>query len=416
MTAVPEMALFVNPRARRPPASPPDTTFAAPEAVAMVGAFHRTLPTYQPTPLVRLGELARQLGLEGLWVKDEARRFGLKAFKGLGASFAICATLAKRLGLPPPLDFRCFDTPAVRRFLSGLTVVAASDGNHGIAVAWMASQLGGRSRILLPAGTAESRQRAVRAVGGQPVVINGNYDEAVRQAVRQAQRPDTLLIQDTAWEGYQEIPRRVMQGYLTLFEEAFAQLGDTAPTHLFVPCGVGSLAASLQAYLIEALGERRPRLVVVESAAADCYYRSMIGGGQTIVPVTGPMETRMAGLACGEPTRAGWNILRHYADVFVRCSDAVAVAGVQRLAHPLGKDPVVESGECGAVTLGLLRLLMAPNHAREREMLGLGPRSRVLLFSTEGATDPDSYRQAVDERPAVAPPGRRHGLAEGRQH
>ncbi len=400
MATMPPMELFANPRARRVPSPPPDTGFATADVVRSVRRFHSTLPDYQPTPLHALAGLARHLGLGGIWIKDESPRFGLKAFKGLGAAYAVCATLAERLALPTPLDFRHFQDPEVRRSLARVTLVAASDGNHGIAVAWMAARLGCRSRIFLPAGTAPCRQAAVRAAGGAAEVIAGNYDDAVRRAGREAQGSDTLLIQDTSWEGYETIPRRVMQGYLTLFDEAYAQLGGIRPTHLMVPCGVGSLAASLQAFLVERYGADRPRLIVLEAAVADCYYRSMASGGRSVIPVTGPMPTRMAGLACGEPTRAGWDILRTYADAFVRCTDEVALVGMRRLAHPVDGDPAIESGECGAVTLGCLCRLMQPDHAADRQRLGLGRAARILLFSTEGATDPESYRQAV-----AAPPG-----------
>ena len=187
-----------------------------------------------------------------------------------------------------------------------------------------------------------------------------------------------------------------MQGYLTLFDEAFEQMGDTCPTHLFVPCGVGALAASLQAFLVQKFAGRRPILVVIEAAAADCYYRSMVAGGQTTIPVRGELTTRMAGLACGEPTRPGWEILRCYTDGFASCHDAIAVKGMQRLAVPLPPDPPIESGECGAVPMGCLCHLMPPEAGQDwQTRLGLGPESRILLFSTEGATDPGSYRQAI---------------------
>lgn len=400
MTAPDGMDLFCNPRARRPPVVAPDTAWAAPDAVRTVRQFHRTLPAYRATPLVSLRSLARALGLDGIFLKDESGRFGLKAFKGLGASYAVCAALAGRLALPPPLDFTRLQKPDVRRAIGDITLVTASDGNHGTAVAWMAARLGCRSRIFLPAGTAACRLAAIRNTGGETLVVDGNYDDAVQQAARQARSAGRILVQDTTWEGYETIPKNVMQGYLTLFDEAFAQLGAPLATHVFVPCGVGSLAASLQAFLVEKFREQRPILVVVEAAAADCYYRSMAAGGRTIVPVRGPLKTRMAGLACGQPSPAAWDILRHFTDGFIRARDDIAIEGMQRLARPHPPDPSVESGECGAVTLGCLCRLMDPAHAADRHRLGLGPTSRILLFSTEGATDPESYRQAVHHRPA----------------
>jgi len=398
--------LFCNPRARKTSQAVPDTTFASPEAVQVVRQFHRTMPTYRATPLVALDQLARTLGVSDLRVKDESKRFGLKAFKGLGASYAICATLAEHFNMSPPLNFTDFNQPDLRRALSQVTLMSASDGNHGRAVAWMASQIGCRSRILLPHGTATCRLDAIRAIGGEAVVVDGNYDDAVRLAARDADDQGGILIQDTAWEGYEAIPRRIMQGYLTLFDEAFEQMGSTGPTHLFVPCGVGALAAALQAYLVQKFTDHRPILVVIEAAAADCYFRSMTAGGHTIVPVKGHLTTRMAGLACGEPTRPGWEILRRYADGFASCQDAIAEAGMQRLAFPLPPDPPIESGDCGAVSMGCLGHMMQPEAGQPwQARLGLQPESRILLISTEGATDRASYEQAIRHLPNDTPTG-----------
>jgi diaminopropionate ammonia-lyase len=388
--------LFHNLRARQPSPDTPHTAFAAPETVQHVRRFHHTLPTYRPTPLIALEQLARTLGVGRIWIKDESKRFGLNAFKGLGASYAVCTTLADHLDMPPPLDFTAFSQPRIRKAIAALTLVTASDGNHGAAVAWMAGQLGCRSKVLLPRGTIAARLDAIRTLGGQAIVIDGNYDDAVRRAARQADDQGHFLIQDTAWEGYEAIPERIMQGYLTLLDEALAQMGDTRPTHLFVPCGVGALAASLQAYLVERFADQRPRLVVIEAAAADCYYRSMRAGGRKIIPVKGELATRMAGLACGEPTRPGWEILRRYADAFASARDDLAEAGMRRLAFPHPPDPPIEAGECGAVSTGCLCHMMQSETARDgRQQLGLGPASRILLISTEGATDPDAYRQTV---------------------
>jgi diaminopropionate ammonia-lyase len=398
--------LFCNSHARHPSPDAPDTTFASPEAVQTVRRFHYTMPAYQPTPLVALDQLAHTLGVSGIWVKDESKRFGLKAFKGLGASYAVCATLAEHLDIPSPLSFVDFKQPDIRKALSKCTLMTASDGNHGMAVAWMASQLGCHSRVLLPRGTAACRLDAIHTVGGEAIIVHGNYDDAVRRAAREADEREGILIQDTAWEGYEVIPRRIMQGYLTLFDEAFEQMGDTCPTHIFVPCGVGALAASLQAFLVEKFAGRRPIMVVIEAAAADCYYRSMVAGGQAIIPVRGNLTTRMAGLACGEPTRPGWEILRRYTDGFASCHDALAIKGMQRLAVSLTPDPPIESGECGAVPMGCLcHLMLSETQQDWQTQLDLGPRSRILLFSTEGATDPESYRQAIRHLPDNTPAG-----------
>jgi diaminopropionate ammonia-lyase len=392
------LKLFCNPRARRPSADAPDTSWASPEALRTVRRFHQTLPGYQPTPLVALNQLARRLGLGGIWIKDESRRFGLKAFKALGASYAVCAVLAEQLGLAPPLNFAAFRQPEIRRRLSNITLLAASDGNHGLAVAWMAAQLGCRSRILLPRDAAACRTRAIELMEGEAIRVDGNYDAAVDRAAREADQPGALLIQDTGRQGYETVPLWVMQGYLTLFEEAFDQMSGFLPSHVFVPCGVGSLAGSLQAYLVERYGGQRPRLIVIEAAAADCYYRSMAAGGASIIAVEGNLETRMAGLACGVPSHLGWPLLRRFADGFASCPDAIATDGMRHLAFPLPEDPPVESGECGAVTLGCLQHLLQVERGKgEQVPLELGPAARILLISTEGATNPDSYRGMLGE-------------------
>jgi diaminopropionate ammonia-lyase len=401
------MKLFCNPRARRPGPKSPATAFASPQAVEIVGRFHASLPGYRPTPLRALDRMARRLGLTGVWVKDESQRFGLKAFKILGASYAVCATLAEHLAMPAPLSFDAFRESDVRRRLSALTLLAASDGNHGAAVAYMAAQLGCRCRIWLPRGTAACRHAAIQRLGGEAVQVDGNYDAAVAQAARESRTRQGLLIQDTGWGGYEDVPRRVMQGYLTLFAEAFSQMSPVLPTHILVPCGVGSLAASLQAYLLEQFGTERPRLIVVEAAVADCYYRSMAAGGESIVAVGGDLTTGMAGLACGVPSRIGWRVLRRWTDGFASCPDEVALEAIPQLAFPDPPDPPVESGECGAVTLGCLqRLMQHPEGNAAQACLGLGPASRILLFSTEGATDPETYRRAVEAHPEHPAGGR----------
>jgi len=400
MEAFDRMKLFCNPRARRPLPTPLATAFASQQAVQTVGRFHGSLPGYRPTPLLALKQMARRMALGGIWIKDESRRFDLKAFKILGASYAICATLAERLAMPPPLAFDAFRESGIRHRLSALTLLAASDGNHGAAVAWMAAQLGCRGRILLPRSAAACRYAAIRNLGSDAVPVDGNYDAAVVQAAREARQRRGLLIQDTDTGGYEDIPRRVMQGYLTLFEEAFSQMAPLAPSHVFVPCGVGALAASLQAYLVEKFGAARPRLIVVEAAAADCYYRSMEAGGESVVTVDGDLSTHMAGLACGVPSHIGWTILHRLADGFASCPDEVALEAMPLLAFPEPPDPPVESGECGAVTLGCLqRLMRATDREALRTRLDLRPDSRILLFSTEGATDLEAYRRAIGKLP-----------------
>ncbi len=368
-----------------------DTGFLASAAAERVRAFHRSLPGYARTPLVRLDALARRLGLAGMWLKDESARFGLHAFKVLGAAYAVARALGERLRLAPGR----FDLERLREALgdaSEMTLVTASAGNHGRAVAWAAQALGQRAVVYLPRGATAHRLRAIAGLGARAELHAGNYDEAVRHAARMAAEHSWVLVQDTASSGYEQVPRWIMQGYLTIFAEAFEQLGELLPTHVFIQAGVGSLAGSLQGYLHERYGANGPALYVVEPRAAACYYESARSRDGETRTVGGALDTIMAGLAAGEPSTLGWAILRDYAMGFFACADTVAEAGVRLLARPLGADPAIVSGESGAVTAGLVAMLKERSEMRPiAEAIALGPESKILLFSTEGATDPESY-------------------------
>jgi diaminopropionate ammonia-lyase len=387
----------VNPQARH---SGPDKTATqsfGPAVVDEVRDFHRAISGYQPTPLVALPRLAELLGISNIWVKDESFRFGLNAFKVLGASYALCRSLEAKLQcgrIALGADNR--QPSSLREQLSEITCVTATDGNHGRAVAWGAEQIGCRSVVFMPAGSSPVRLENIRRHGADASIIDGNYDDAVRLAADLADRNGWLLVQDTARPDYTQIPEQIMQGYLTMFDEAFEQIGDLAPTHVFIQCGVGSLAASLQAFLVERYGADRPLLICVEPTRAACFYRSVAAGDGSAHVVTGRLDTIMAGLACGEPSSLAWNILRDYGDLFVVCPDRVTVRGMRVLGNPLPGDRQIISGESGAVTLGLVYETAAETANRPlQEHLDLNRSSRILLFSTEGDTDPQMYRSIV---------------------
>jgi len=248
----------------------------------------------------------------------------------------------------------------------------------------------------MPQGSSRARFEAIKQYGAQTEIIKGNYDDAVHWAAEQAQRNGWILVQDTAWEGYEEIPTRIIQGYLTLLHETLEQLGGKIPTHVFVQCGVGSLASGVQAYLVELFGMRRPRFIVVEPERASCFYESMSINDGNLHKISGDLNTIMAGLACGEPGLLAWKILYSYADVFVTCSDSVAIKGMRILANPLAGDGKVVSGESGAVTTGLLACLVGDARYRKiGEELKITQESKILLVSTEGDTDPDMYQKIV---------------------
>lgn len=367
-----------------------------PSAVEAAHRFHRSLPGYAPTPLVALPAQAARLGLGGLWVKDESHRFGLNAFKGLGGSYAIAAYLCEELGIP--LDegaFTALTAPENRARSGRKTFVTATDGNHGRGVAWAARMLGHDAVVYMPKGSAQERLENIRAQGAQAEITDLNYDDAVRLADRMAREQGWVLIQDTAWPGYETTPTRIMQGYTTLAGE-IAQVLDQPPTHLFLQAGVGSVAGGVAGYFAALWGDRRPKTVIVEPDRADCLYRTARANDGKLHFVTGDMDSMMAGLCCGEPCTVSWEILKGVADGFVSCGDHYAAQGMRLLGRPLGADPAIVSGESGAVTAGVLEGLMTePRLAPIRAALGLDETSRVLLLSTEGDTDRENYRRIL---------------------
>ncbi|WP_228728327.1 diaminopropionate ammonia-lyase [Brevibacillus composti] len=371
------------------------------KAAADALRFHRSFAAYEPTPLRALDHLAQEWGVGGIFVKDESYRFGLNAFKVLGAAYAIGCCLSQRLGIPiDEASFELLRSAEAKQKLGTITFVTATDGNHGRAVAWAAQQLGQKAVIYMPKGAAQERVEAIQQTGAEVIVTDGNYDEAVRLSSRMAEQHGWQVVQDTAWEGYTEIPRWIMQGYTVMAAEAIAQLqektGRTRPTHVFLQAGVGSMAAAVLGYLVNRFADDPPLAVIVEPAAADCMYRSALSPDGSPYAVSGDLHTIMAGLSCGEPNPFAWEILREHAAAFVRCPDYVAAQGMRLLAAPLGGDPRVVSGESGAVGIGVLAELIRDGRQAElRERLQLGADSVILCFSTEGDTDAGQYREIV---------------------
>jgi diaminopropionate ammonia-lyase len=347
-------------------------------------AFHRRLPGYAVTPLLAAPRLAERLGVARVLVKDESRRLDLPSYKILGASWAIYREVCDVFGIEPgPWE----DLPglaAVLRPAGRLTLAAATDGNHGRAVAHVAALLGWSSHIYVPVGTAASRIDAIAGEGATVTVVDGSYDEAVARSAQDAGRR-TLVISDTAWPGYERVPRRVVEGYSTIFWEVEEQLeGAAAPSVVAVQMGVGSLAAA--AVLHYRTGDRaRPRLVGVEPADAACVLASVRAGASTEVP--GPHRSIMAGLNCGLPSPLALPLLAAGMDDFVAVADDAARAAMRELAAA-----GVEAGESGAA--GLAGLLEITGHGLGAET-GLTPDATVLLLCTEGATDPAAYREVV---------------------
>lgn len=391
---------ILNDKARNKYIEKTDITFISDELISKVRKFHKSFPEYKVTPLHKLDNLAKYLGVESIFLKDESYRFGLNAFKVLGGAYAIGKFLAERLGLDiMEMSFEKLRTRKVKERLGNITFVTATDGNHGRGIAWAANQLGQKSVVYMPKGSSPIRLENIKKEGAEATIIDGNYDDAVRLADKMAKEHGWVVIQDTAWEGYEDIPTWIMQGYGTLIHESIEQLEEFAlnkPTHVFLQAGVGSFAAAVQGYLASKFGEERPITIIVEPNDAACIYKSAkINDGKPHI-VTGNMPTIMAGLACGEPNIIGWEILRDYSDGYLSCPDYVSARGMRILASPLKGDNQIISGESGAVGVGAISLIMERDCYKElREKLGLNKDSKILLISTEGDTDPDKYKDIV---------------------
>lgn len=374
--------------------------FLGEEEIKKARDFHQSFPQFTKTPLVNLDNLAKHLGVAGVYVKDESYRFGLNAFKVLGGSFSMGKYLAKRLGKDiSEVSYEKLTSEEARKKLGDITFITATDGNHGRGVAWTATQLNQKSIVYMPKGSSLTRLENIRKEGAKASITEFNYDDAVRLAASQAKENGWVMVQDTAWEGYEEIPTWIMQGYGTMASEALEQLRELnveKPTHIFVQAGVGSLAGAVQGYFASVFKDECPTTVIVEADEADCLYRSAVAGDEKPRAVTGDMPTIMAGLACGEANTIGWEVLRSYSSTFVSCPDWVSANGMRMLGNPIKEDRKIISGESGAVTSGLLNAIMTNDDMEElREQLKLDANSRVLLFSTEGDTDPDKYRKIV---------------------
>jgi len=373
--------------------------FLSEKEVEKAKKFHESFDQYTVTPLSNLDNLAKHIGLKGVYLKDESYRFGLNAFKVLGGSFAMGKYLASRLNRDiSELGYKELISEDVKKELGDIVFATATDGNHGRGVAWTANKLNQKSVVYMPKGSSETRLKAIQAYeGAEASITEVNYDDAVRIATDYANKNNGVVIQDTAWEGYEEIPAWIMQGYGTMALESIEQLRKNKverPTHLFLQAGVGSLAGAVQGVFASIYGDDCPITVIAESNLADCLYKSAKAG--EIKNVGGEMQTIMAGLACGEPNTISWEVLKNHSAAFVSCPDWVAANGMRILGNPIKGDDQVVSGESGAVTTGLLFEIMTnPEYAQMKEDLKLDENSKVLLFSTEGDTDPKVYKEIV---------------------
>ena len=371
------------------------------EEVEKARTFHESFPQYKPTPLAELKEMASFLNINSLMIKDESYRFGLKAFKVLGGSYAMGKYIAKKTGRDvSELPYQVLTSNKLKEEFGQAVFFCATDGNHGRGVAWAANKLGQKCVIYMPKGTTVTRLKNILKEGAGATIEEVNYDACVRMAATAAGKVSNgILVQDTAWDGYEEVPSWIMQGYGTMVMEAdeqFVKAAGSAPTHVFVQAGVGSLAGAVQGYFVNKYPKNPPVVVVTEASEAACIYESAKASDGMIRVIGTDMPTIMAGLACGEPNSISWDILKNHTAAFLSCPDWVTVKAMRMLAAPLKGDGPVTSGESGAVPFGALTVIMTEeDYVPLKEALGLNKDSKVLCFSTEGDTDPIRYQNIV---------------------
>lgn len=367
-------------------------SFAATENIRKI---HESLAAYKVTPLVDLKDFAAQKNIRALYVKDESQRFGLKAFKGFGGVWAIYNVISRELNLSNPTLEEIFSH---RAELAEMTFVTTTDGNHGKGVSWAAGLFGCKSYVYMPKGTVEVRAQAIRDAGSATVEItNLNYDDCVKFTAELAEKNRWHLIQDTSWDGYEEIPAQIMLGYSTLAYEALWQMNYQRPTHIFLQAGVGSMAGAIAAVFAEVFKENPPRITIVEPTEVACFYETLRIGDGKIHSATGNGQTMMAGLNCATPCEIAWKILRRYATDAATISDDVAADAMRVLAAQK-----IISGESGCAGFALANAAL--DSAELRRALELDENSIIFVINTEGDTDPQGYQKIISIFPSSLVP------------
>ncbi|MFD1037288.1 diaminopropionate ammonia-lyase [Virgibacillus byunsanensis] len=360
------------------------------DKIAEVQNFQSSHRSYSMTPLIRLDNFASHVGFNNVFIKDESQRFGLSAFKVLGGIYAMGRYVAEHLDIGiESFTFDQLRSTENRERIGDITFTTATDGNHGRGVAWTARELGAKAVIYLPKGSSKKRVNAICNEGAEAIVTELNYDDSVRYAAKKAKENGWIVVQDTSWNGYEDIPLWIMQGYASLAKEMMEQVREYTPripTHIFLQAGVGSFASAIAAYLVNYYREKHPKIILVEPHQSNCYFRSFVANDQTYKVVDGELDTIMDGLACGEPNPKAWEILKSYTEASFSCDDYISTLGMDILSRPIRNDKVVNSGASGAVSIGLLHRLATEDAFKNvRKELGLDKDSEVVLVNTEGS-------------------------------
>ena len=410
MSPLPEIKLqhFHNPHAHPSlPYSPKQQAILSEQGLLQARSEISHWPNYQATPLVELSGLASTLGVAAIYYKDESLRFSLNSFKALGGAYAVAKLLLREV------EARSGNTGLstedllhghYRQISQQITVTCATDGNHGRSVAWGAQQFGCRCVIYIHATVSEGRKQAIERYGAEVIRVPGNYDDSVRIAAQEAAQRGRFVVSDTSYEGYTDVPKDVMQGYTVMVDEAIHQLAGQLPTHIFIQGGVGGLAAAVCAPFWQRYGAQRPRLIVVEPERADCIMQSIQAGQR--VTLEGDIDTVMAGLACGEVSLLAWDILHEGINDVLSVPDQAALDCMRLLAEGCVTDPPLVAGE--SAVAGLAGLLGIAADPKLRQDFTLDANSRILLFGSEGDTDPELYLSIVGRNATEVRRGRHH--------
>lgn len=372
--------------------------FLTKETASRVKRFVSTQSDYAPTPLVSLDGLAERLNIGKIYVKDESKRMGLNAFKGVGVFYGAVRAICKELNLDiDTITYEDLIKGDLNKKIKEFTFIAATDGNHGKGLAWVANRLGCKCDIYMPKNTTDERVKAIENLGATVTVTDYNYDDTLRVVIDKAKGKGLLHIQDQAWDGYTETTNFISEGYTLIADEALEQMqqdGTERPTHIILQAGAGSFAFGIFDYYANVFKDNKPYMVIAEAHNANCYYTSVQKGKFT--QITGDLETVMAGLSVGEANVVAWEYLPNIVEGYASCGDSITARGMRVLSSPCKEDKRVISGESGALGVGFLSTICdLEGYEYIREKMKLNKNSRVLLINTEGDTDPDMYKKIV---------------------
>ena len=326
---------------------------------------------YDPTPLIKLNKLNKELNFKEIYYKDEDKRFDLKSFKALGGAFAVYKIATEK---------------------KNIIVSTATAGNHGRSVAWGAQRLGIKCKIFISEHVSEARALAMKNLDAEVIRVKGNYDDSLKECIKQSKKNDWEIVQDVSWEGYKEVPKLIMAGYAIMIKEIVDEIDNNSITHVFLQAGVGGMAAAMIAGFAK-FSTNIPKFIIVEPENANCVFKSIENNKPTTVNIT--KETIMGGMSCGDVSTVAWEILKNSVNHSLTISDDAISTVVALLAKAKLSDEKIIAGECAVP--GIIALIGLFKNKDYLNKLELNSNSRVLLFGCEGLTDNEMYQKLLNE-------------------